>query len=171
MLTAAALLAATSCAAASKPATARLGGLFPMFHSDSTSPDAFGIPCFAAFRLALREINNKTDGVADELLPDTRLEFAYRDSKCNDFFGFYGAVELHRDVFDGQGVHAMIGTACSVSSLPVAFVTARAQIPTISYSATSGELSDGASYPFFARTPPSDAFQALHRRHIRLICL
>ena len=29
---------------------------------------------------AIQEINNKTDGVADDLLPRTTLRFAYRDS-------------------------------------------------------------------------------------------
>ena len=43
-----------------------------------------GVRRFAAFRLALSEINNKTDGIADDLLPDTQLRYAHRDSKCED---------------------------------------------------------------------------------------
>ena len=189
-----------------KPATARIGGLFPIFRSEvllcracaplrHSAPPPLrplsgrtplthsqrcahcrrhavlpqsagygrflsGVRRFAAFRLALSEINNKTDGIADDLLPATQLLYARRDSKCKDRWGFYGAMQLTQNTFGGQGVHAIVGAACSDASLSAAFLGTRLKVPQVSYSSTSGELSDGSKYPYFARTPPSDAFQA-----------
>ena len=101
----------------------------------------------------------RTDGIADNLLPNTQLKFAYRDSKRDDSSAFFGALELTQSAFDQKGVHAIVGAASSGPSMSAALVTARAMVPQISYSSTSALLSDGASYPYFLRTCPSDAFQ------------
>ena len=42
------------------------------------------------------ELNNKTDGVADDLLPNTTLQFALRASKRDDSRAFFGALPLSR---------------------------------------------------------------------------
>eukprot|EP00966_Prymnesium_polylepis_P279386 6454467-Prymnesium_polylepis.1 len=59
----------------------RLGVLLPTFGSETQSfrplqNSSRLVPIYQA----LLEINNKTDGIADHLLPHTHLEFAYRDS-------------------------------------------------------------------------------------------
>ena len=54
----------------------------------SYSKDASGIDRLSAFKLAVDEINDKTDGIADTLLPNTQLVFAYRDSKRDDQSAF-----------------------------------------------------------------------------------
>eukprot|EP00966_Prymnesium_polylepis_P156230 3609346-Prymnesium_polylepis.1 len=88
----------------------------------------------------------RTDGIADNLLPNTQLKFAYRDSKRDDSSAFFGALELTQSAFDQKGVHAIVGAASSGPSMAAALVTARAMVPQISYSSTSALLSDGASY-------------------------
>ena len=108
---------------------------------------------------ALEEINNKSDGVADELLPRTRLEFAFFDSKCSATHGLTGATYLTQHAFGGTGVKAIIGAGCSVATLPAALAAAVAPIPLISPHATSPRLSDGSTYPFFLRTAVADSFQ------------
>ena len=80
---------------------------------------------------ALLELNDKTDGVADDLLPDTQLLFAFRDSKCDGTFGLSGALELTR-AFDGAGVSAIVGAACSGASVLAARVAAASNVPMIS---------------------------------------
>ena len=63
----------------------RIGVLLPIFRGASVSKpfqlDAGGTRRLAAFEHALREINNKTDGFWDDLLPNTDLMFAFHDSR------------------------------------------------------------------------------------------
>eukprot|EP00966_Prymnesium_polylepis_P309117 7143337-Prymnesium_polylepis.1 len=110
---------------------------------------------------ALREINNKTDGVADHLLPTIQLRFAYCDSKCDATSGLMEALHLTRDAFSGQGVKAIIGAGCSGASGSAAQVGEASNVPIVSPSSTSPALSDGLAYPFFSRSLASDAFSAI----------
>ncbi len=146
-------------ACATPISTVRIGGLFPRFRMDG-SKDLSGIRRFVAFVQAIREINNKTDGVADHLLPSTRIEFTHRDSKRDGATTFFEARALATTAFGGRGVHAVVGAASSGPSGLAALALADTATPQISYSSTSATLSDGLTYPYFARTPPSDAFQA-----------
>ncbi|KAL1502937.1 hypothetical protein AB1Y20_011008 [Prymnesium parvum] len=154
------LLALPAAWAAAVPEV-RLGGLFPMFKAerDAFQLDLAGVRRFAAFQLALREINNKSDGLADQLLPRTRLLFTWRDSQRSDAASVEGAFELTRSAFGGAGVHAIVGAASSGPSIAAALVAGRAEVPQVSYASTSALLSDGRAYPYFLRTAPSDAFQ------------
>ncbi|KAL1503142.1 hypothetical protein AB1Y20_011204 [Prymnesium parvum] len=139
----------------------RIGALFPIFKGrwDNYAKDISGVRRFATFLLAIKEINNKTDGIADDLLPNTQIKFTWRDSKRADWAAVIGAFELTRDAFGGQGVHAIVGAASSGPSSTAALISGQAQVPQISYSSTSALLSDGKAYSYFLRTPPSDAFQ------------
>ena len=58
------------------------------------------------------EINDKTDGVADDLLPNTRIEVVFYDSKCDATEGMTGALSLTRNTL-AQGIDAIIGAGCS----------------------------------------------------------
>eukprot|EP00966_Prymnesium_polylepis_P156617 3618842-Prymnesium_polylepis.1 len=108
---------------------------------------------------ALREINNKTDGVADHLLPSTQIVYAYYDDKCDSSKGLAGALHLTRNAF-GQGIAAIIGAGCSGASVPAAQVAALESTPILSPSSLSPALSDGKAYPSFLRVVPSDSFIA-----------
>ena len=159
-----AVLFAICCGSASATpiSTVRLGGLFPRFRTAASgySKDNSGIRRFVAFVQAIQEINNKTDGVADHLLPNTRIAFTQRDSKRDGATAFFEARALVTQAFGGQGVDAIVGAASSGPSALAALALAETATPQISYSSTSPTLSEGSMYPFFARTPPSDAFQA-----------
>ena len=125
----------------------RLGGLFQ--HSVSK----FGR--MAAFVMAIGEINNSTS-----LLPDAQLRFAVKDSACDAGSAIVGAHELAQASFAGLGSHGIIGAACSDASKAAAAYLQTFAIPQISPSSTSSTLSDSTVYPYFARTPPSDAWQS-----------
>ena len=90
------LLLLYAAATSTPPAVVRIGGLFPAFrtssHSFARSSD--GPNRLTAFLQAIREINDKSDGVADDLLPSTTLQFSIRDSKLDAPSSFVGAREL-----------------------------------------------------------------------------
>ena len=114
-------------------------------------------------------MNNKTDGIHDHLLPNTRLEFSLFDSKRDDATAMEGAFTLAQDVKQGcaadggaaaGGVDAVIGPASSGPSINAQYVLRQFQVPQVGYSATSPALSDDTLFPYFVRLVPSDAYQA-----------
>ncbi|KAL1495369.1 hypothetical protein AB1Y20_016744 [Prymnesium parvum] len=143
-----------------QPRTIRLGLLLPMFGTEASGFSRFSWSPRAGVYQALREINNKTDGVEDHLLPNTQLLYAYRDSKCDSSVALQGALHLTQDVFGGAGVDVIIGAGCSDASVTAAQVAASVGVPMISPTSTSPVLSRGRAYPYFIRTAPSDSFTA-----------
>ena len=162
------LLAATTLPVSSVVSSVRIGALFPMVKfqgADSVTLDQGGILRLTAFLLAIDEINNKTDGVADSLLPHTELRFVLRDSRRDALAALVGALELVGSCSAGavgsaEGIVAAVGAASSGPSESAAAAFERYRVPQISYSSTSAKLSDGNAFPYFLRTPPSDVFQA-----------
>ena len=131
-----------------------------MFSTPATGSlrDPSGAVARQAILLAFNEINNKSDGIGDELLPNTQLRFAYRDSQRDDTVSLSQALALTNSAFDEQGIQALIGAASSSASIAAALVGSSSAIPQVSYASTSPLLSSG-SYAYFARTVPSDEFQ------------
>ncbi|KAL1529245.1 hypothetical protein AB1Y20_000200 [Prymnesium parvum] len=146
----------------------RLGVLIRMFHADSNaSPSSASALVVHAVYQALKEINNKTDGVFDHVLPRTRLEFAYEDSRCDPSYSVQGAARLLETTSGGNsGVSAIIGASCSDASAVASYVAKSSAVPMISPSSTSPTLSRGVQFPFFLRTAASDSFQVLVIVHI-----
>ena len=143
-----------------------LGGLFPFFAvvgtngtADVLRDDASGRLRAAAFLLAIAELNNKTDGIRDALVPETILRIALGDSRRDVSSASVAATHLIHETFDGEGVSAIVGPASSGPAEQVTTLAAMNAIPQISYSATSVTLSEGTG--FFLRSVPSDAFQVI----------
>jgi ABC-type branched-subunit amino acid transport system substrate-binding protein len=130
-----------------------IGALFPS--------NAAGMQRLFAFSMAIDEINDKTDGVADDLLPNTTLRFALRDSARDASAALRGALELQQ-AFAGDGVAAFVGASSSAASETVALLASQLQTPQISYASTSAALSNqrGGPFAYFVRTPPADGLQA-----------
>eukprot|EP00966_Prymnesium_polylepis_P202636 4694530-Prymnesium_polylepis.1 len=97
-------------------AVMRLGLLLPMFATEAAGFGAISWSPRAGAYQALQEINNKSDGVADDLLPNTQLRLATTDSKCDSAQALMGALHLIQNAFNGQGVNAIIGAGCSSAS-------------------------------------------------------
>eukprot|EP00966_Prymnesium_polylepis_P151736 3505430-Prymnesium_polylepis.1 len=135
----------------------KLGILLPMFGTGSSGFNYVSWSPLVGTHQAFRDINNKSDGVADDLLPTTQLHIAYRDSKCDSAVSLKSAVELTSQVFDGQGVSAIIGAGCSQASITAAQVAQGSNVPLVSPSSTSSALSDGRAYPYFLRTIREDS--------------
>jgi ABC-type branched-subunit amino acid transport system substrate-binding protein len=137
-----------------------LGVLLPMFGSGATGGDSLLPSARVGVYQAVKETNNKSDGVADQLLPKTRLHISYYDSKCDSYNGLMGALHHTRDAFNRRGVKAIIGAGCSEAPFTAAQVAADAQVPIISPSSGHPALSNSRDFPYFLRTLPSDAVTA-----------
>ena len=108
--------------------------------------------------MAIKHLNSKNDDHWDNLLPSTKIEFAVYDSKRDNGQAVVNAFNLWKD-FQAK---VAIGPASSGPSKQSHLVLKlpKIDVPQISYSATSAELSESGSLPMFMRTPPSDSFQA-----------
>eukprot|EP00966_Prymnesium_polylepis_P336652 7391684-Prymnesium_polylepis.1 len=111
----------------------RVGALFPIFKTAAAGYglDGSGVRRFTSFYLALKEINDKTDGVADNLLPNTQLLFAFRDSKRSSGTAFLGALDLANEVFNKEGVSGILGAASSGPSSAAATISSQFMVPQI----------------------------------------
>ncbi|KAL3921676.1 MAG: hypothetical protein SGPRY_004821, partial [Prymnesium sp.] len=140
---------------------ARLGILLPMFQTQAAgSTRVWWSPTVGVYQ-AMREINNKTDGVADDLLPFTTIQIAYADSKCDSVAALQGALKFRETAFASNGgVDAIIGAGCSSASVSAAQIAQGLQVPIISPASSSPALGDFDNFPFFLRTFPSDALIA-----------
>jgi len=83
------------------PSIVRIGGLFSPIDENGNF-DYEQAQCLAAFMMAVNEINNKKDGINDDILPRTKLVVAVRSPR-----GFYGstsaAYDLAASAFGGAG--------------------------------------------------------------------
>eukprot|EP01036_Dinobryon_divergens_P038415 gene38415-50439_t len=135
-----------------KPKDVKIGVMTPM---STTSWDLdTGTQYLGAILMAVNEINKDKN-----LLPSTRIRIAYMDSKLDAGLAFFRSLELASKAFNNTGVQAVLGPETSSESISSALVFKAFDIPQISMSATSPDLSSKKNYPYFARTCPSDAFQ------------
>eukprot|EP00966_Prymnesium_polylepis_P013344 307866-Prymnesium_polylepis.1 len=132
-----------------------------MFRTKAQGSSAFTWSPRVGVYQALREINDKTDGVADDLLPVTKLRVAFRDSKCDPAEAVIDhTLGLTRTAFNGAGVHAIVGAGCSDASLQASPLAASGRVPIISPTSTSTTLSEGQAHPYFLRSIPADSVTA-----------
>lgn len=137
----------------------RVGALFPIFRSDGAIDNA-GVQRLHGALLAISELNDKTDGLYDDVLPDVQIKLAHYDTMRDPARGFRGAMRLAQRPFANSGVHAYLGAASSGVTKEVSLLSSELGIPQISYSSTAADLSDAERYPLLMRTSQSDAFQA-----------
>ena len=74
----------------------RLGILLPMFAHASASFSPLAWTARVGVYQAVRELNNKSDGIFDNLLPNTRIDIAYRDSACDSATALQALLPLPR---------------------------------------------------------------------------
>ena len=97
--------------------------------------------------------------------PQTTILISYFDSNRDDAAALEGAFRLGTPgpwgAFGGLGVDAVLGPASSGPSANAQYVLRKLKVPQVGYSATSPALSDDSLFPFFIRTPPSNAFDSV----------
>jgi hypothetical protein len=78
-----------------------IGGLFNLF-------DTKGVQVKEAILLALSEINDKADGQYDDILPNTKIKFAFESPGTKVSTAAIAASQLSAK-FGGQGIRACVG--------------------------------------------------------------
>ena len=140
------------------PSEVWVAGLFPSFRGtgESSTIDKSGVQRQAAFLVALKEINGMED-----ILPNTTIKFGLGNSRRDSNHVVEETVHLIEAVrLNASKLPvAIIGPASSGPSMMVQRICNGYMLPQIGYSATSPSLSDVATYRYFARLPPSDAYQ------------
>jgi hypothetical protein len=147
----------TQCEPLDGTAALSIGLLHPIFvdSGEGFAYDQEGHNQMIGSLMAIEEINNKLDGIEDDLLPNTIVRFEIYDSRKSDNYAIQGAVH-HMSA----GAMCVVGPATSGASKSTQLVLANYGIPQISYSATSHALSDSGEYPTFFRTVASETYQA-----------
>ena len=109
----------------------------------------------AAFAMAINEINNKTDGLWDDLLPATRLIFAFAPG----IFGRLGPagvlVKLDASVLAG-----VVGALPNLEVMTFNEIAQERKLPMVHSIATATELGQGDVYPYMSQTIPIDSYIA-----------
>ena len=135
----------------------RVGALFQRFllnkNYDSVPKGQYRL---ASFLMAIKDINESPD-----ILPNTTILISVKDSKGDPGTVIFKTIELSNEAFNKTGVDVIIGPSSSGEAIASAVVAKAFQKVQVSYSATSPDLSSKATYNYFARVAPSDAFQGI----------
>jgi hypothetical protein len=134
-----------------------LGGVFSFINKKDTH-DAAGSQQFAALRMAVNEINDKTDGIFDDLLPDVQIKLAVRDGREDFAQSVLHALDFTKKLFKPVGTHAVFSIADDNVTKGLASVLSGADVTQFTTTSTA-ELSKADRYPTMLRLIPSDAYQ------------
>ena len=113
----------------------------------------------SAFIMAINEINNKSDGIFDDILPNVHVRFGVRDSLHTFQNSVLAAIDLTQKQFLPHGVDAIIVAGDNSVSEALAAILTGTNTPQISYGSGATELSHSNVYPTHLRLYPSDAYQ------------
>ena len=125
--------------------TIKLGVAGP--HSGDLAP--YGIPAMKAAQLVVKQVN-ANGGVLGK-----QVELLIQDDQCNPAIATNTATKLIT-----QGAQVVLGHICSGATKAAMGIYKDANIPVMSPSATSTDLTQSGDYPNFFRTIASDDMQA-----------
>jgi ABC-type branched-subunit amino acid transport system substrate-binding protein len=138
------------------PAVVKIGGLFTPFRKDG-SLDVEQAECLQAFLMAINEINNKSDGVMDDLLPNTELVYAVANRISDDIEAIEGTKYLIHSFYD-SGVSGVVNCLSSNMALTTALVSTDKQLFQVFSFASDSSLGRGLEFPYKAQTNVLDSF-------------
>ena len=140
------------------PEVVKIGGLFSVFNGDG-SIDVQQAENLAAFLMAIEEINNKTDGIMDDILPNSQLVYAVSNDAYGDIETVAGA-EYFLDAFFHSGV---VGTVISVPSAHTEaanMVFTETHVFSVYSEANTTAYGNAEKHPLKAQTPPLESYGA-----------
>ena len=137
----------------------RIGAMYPLFSASSGEVLEVGRQQQAAIVLALREINNKTDGIADDLLPNDELMLSACQLHTSFFSASSAAHRLTADAFGGLGVDAVLGPD-RLNLVEGSFRGLyESAVPQLMYDIGTTIFSEPGLYPQFVRLSATEAIQ------------
>lgn len=130
-----------------------VGVMYPIV-TDTHEPHETGQKAIAAIKMAFDHINDKADGVADELLTDVQLRMVARSPLASFAEGAMDAIDMlgarHEDSF-----MACVGPANIDSIRGAAPVMAEHDVPVVGYSQRASQLGNSVNFPNVLNTIPS----------------
>jgi len=138
-------------------------GLVCQHYNDDGAIDVLGSHRAAAMLLAVKEINNKTDNIFNDLLPNTFLKVAVREIRGDDYLMSLDAAKyLALSAFNQSGVVAAIGTGYSDKNKPISqlFSSIPQKTNYIDFSSDS-ILSRHNNYPYYSRLYASESYDGV----------
>ena len=130
-----------------------IGGMFNQFDS-KRQPSKYGSQRLAAFLMAVNEINNKTDNIFDEILPDYYFNISV--TEAHDFIGAVHAAEKLGS--SKPSPLAIVGGIDNIETIAALHMLETVDSLVISCTATSSELSRGRDFPYKIRTVASESY-------------
>ena len=141
---------------ASPNRTLRVAVVAPLISKSTGSIPTWSTSGLIATLLAIDVINNKTDGIFDDVLPGTNITYEIFDSRQDTSTIALLAPKLLSQAFGGEGADIVLGAGTSGSTIALHSILKFFDMPQVSPSATSGYLSASEDYPYFSRLIPTD---------------
>lgn len=138
------------------PTTLNIG-----FMSSKTSNGKFdlsGTQSLQAMIMALKEINNKSDSLSDNLLPNTRLQFVSRAPRRTFSLAVSSALDMTTS-FNKAGIVGCIGPASLSAASASSLLFNDYNVVSVSHGAYYSQLSYANTYTYLLRTIPTNSFQ------------
>jgi ABC-type branched-subunit amino acid transport system substrate-binding protein len=139
------------------PAIVKIGGLFSAFVDGGSLLDKENAEFLSMFLMAVQEINNKTDGVHDDLLPNTQLKFSVVNSVSTALSGATAYSEI-KDSFFHRGVSGIVNTLSSELVESINAYAVNDESFQVLSAARDAALGDGLQYSFKSSTVPLHSF-------------
>jgi hypothetical protein len=152
--------------ATTAPSRVRVGGFFSPI-SPTGTVYVEQAEHLAAFLMAVNDINNKTDGIHDNLLPLTEFQVAVGVESSIESAAT-NAVKLGSS-FGGRGVVAAISSLFNVDALMVSQLLNSMNVLSVLTLANSGSFHNPAAYPYVATIRPLQSRQGMVIQN--MICL
>jgi len=140
------------------PSDVNIGVVFNLQNS-SGGVNYLGVQCKEAILMALREVNNKSDGLYDDILPLTELKIAFAPHGYSYASAATATSNLAKS-FSNMGVRATVGPDTNIGIEGSAKILAEQGALLVAYQGDSDDLALPEPYPNFVRTNPAAGLQA-----------
>lgn len=146
------------------PAVIKIGGLFAPFGVDGTI-NVQQAEHLEAFLMAVEDVNNKTDGLFDDLLPGTKVVFSSVNDAANDVRAVAGADYFFNSFFNSHVV-GVVSALPSQQSSAADLVLAEERVFVSFSEANATEFADPEVHPLGAHTNVVVSFSGMVMQQI-----